>query len=309
MRADLVSESALDARLLHARGARPSGVAPVDIISVQSQLVYGHAGNSAALEPLLALGLRVAAIPTTVLSNAPVYVTTRGRVLPADWFADLLLGAEERGLPARAATLLSGYLGSVENGVALADWVDTVMPRCPRLRYCLDAVIGDTHTGAYVEPGLAAIIRDRLLPRAWMVMGNVFELEQLVGRACPDTAACLPAAHELLRAGPQWVVVHGIREDAQTLATLAVSAQASYRVASPYLPIDVTGTGDVLAALLAGFATGGTTVPAALEAATAGVHAALEATAAAQVQELDVRCAAPAALAAGPARFAASRVV
>ena len=304
-----MNTSPLDARLLHARGARPNGPAPVDIISVQSQLVYGHAGNSAALEPLLALGLRVAAIPTTLLSNAPVYATTRGRVLPADWFAELLQGAEERGLPARATMLLSGYLGSVGNGAALAGWAERVLPGCPRLRYCLDAVIGDAHTGAYVEPGLASIMRERLLPRAWMVMGNVFELEQLANRACLDTAACLAAARELLRSGPQWIVVHGIRADAHTLVSLAVGADASYRLASPYLPIDVTGTGDVLAALLSGLVTRGVAVQTALEQATAGVHAALEATVAAQVEELAVHCAAPAALAAGPARFAALPVI
>jgi pyridoxine kinase len=300
-----MNTSGLDARLRHARGARPDGPAPVDIISVQSQLVYGHAGNSAALEPLLALGLRVAAVPTTLLSNAPVYATTRGRVLPADWFADLLHGADERGLPARATMLLSGYLGSVGNGAALADWVERVLPRCPRLRYCLDAVIGDTHTGAYVEPGLAAIMRQRLLPRAWMVMGNVFELEQLAGRACHDTAACLTAAHELLRFGPRWMVVHGIREDAHTLVSLVVSTDASYRLVSPYLPIDVTGTGDVLAALLTGLVTRGVAMHTALERATAGVHAALEATMVAQVEELAVHHAAPAALDDGPPRFAA----
>ncbi|MFY1080168.1 pyridoxine/pyridoxal/pyridoxamine kinase, partial [Escherichia coli] len=77
------------------------------VISVQSQLVYGHAGNSAAVPPMRALGVRVAEIPTVLLSNAPFYDTTRGRVLPADWFADLLLGTHERGLPQRAKMLVS----------------------------------------------------------------------------------------------------------------------------------------------------------------------------------------------------------
>ena len=106
---------------------------------------------------------------------------------------------------------------------------------------------------AYVEPGLAAIMRQHLLPRAWMVMGNVFELEQLANHPYPDTAACLAAARELLRFGPRWIVVHGIRADAHTLVSLAVGADASYRLVSPYLPIDVTGTGDVLAALRRGW--------------------------------------------------------
>ncbi|MFH7519026.1 pyridoxine/pyridoxal/pyridoxamine kinase, partial [Pseudomonas syringae pv. tagetis] len=90
------------------------------------QLVYGHAGNSAAVPPMRALGVRVAEIPTVLLSNAPFYDTTRGRVLPADWFADLLRGTHERGLPQRAKMLVSGYFGSTANGAAFADWLDDI---------------------------------------------------------------------------------------------------------------------------------------------------------------------------------------
>ncbi|KTF29336.1 pyridoxine kinase, partial [Xanthomonas translucens pv. translucens] len=110
-----------ESHLIHGRRQRPDGPVPVDVISVQSQLVYGHAGNSAAVPPLRALGLRVAEIPTTLLSNAPFYATLRGKVLPADWFADLLLGASERCLPQRAQMLVSGYFGSVGERRAVAD--------------------------------------------------------------------------------------------------------------------------------------------------------------------------------------------
>ncbi len=216
-------------------------------------MVYGHAGNSAAAEPLRALGLCVAEIPTTLLSNAPMYPTTRGSVLPDGWFADLLRGADERGLPARASMLLCGFLGTVAHGEALADWVDHISPRCPHPRFGPDPVIGDTHAGVCVESGLEAIFRERLLPHAWLLMSNVFELGLLSGRACVREDECLAAARELLGAGPRWVVAHGIQHDPGTLVTLAVSAQASYRIVSSQLPIDVTGTGDVLATLLVGF--------------------------------------------------------
>ncbi len=80
-----------------------------------------------------ALGLRVAEVPTTLLSNAPFYATLRGRILPADWLADLLLGATERGLPQRARMLVSGYFGSLANGDAFADWLEQT---CRRRRSC-----------------------------------------------------------------------------------------------------------------------------------------------------------------------------
>jgi len=298
----------VDRNLVHSRGARPAGVAPIDVISVQSQVVYGHAGNSAAAEPLRQLGLRVAEVPTTLFSNAPVYPTTRGRVLPGDWVADLLRGVEERGLPARARILLSGYLGTASIGTALADWMDEVLPRHPQLRYCLDPVLGDLHIGMYVEPGLLDVVRERLLPHAWLLTLNVFELGQLCGRACATEAECLEAARELQRGGVAWVVVHGIELAADSLGALAVGTDAGYRLATPKLPIDVTGTGDVFAALLAGFLVRGESLPRAFERATAGVHVALEQTLRAQVEELEVRLAAPAAEDDGQRRFSVTSV-
>ena len=82
------------------------------VISIQSQVVYGHVGNSAAVYPMQAEGVTVAAVPTTLLSNHPQYPTMRGRVLDADLVTDLLLGVEERGLIEQAAVLITGYLGA-----------------------------------------------------------------------------------------------------------------------------------------------------------------------------------------------------
>lgn len=299
---------AVDDKLVHSRGARPPGAAPVDVISVQSQVVYGHAGNSAAAEPLRQLGLRVAEVPTTLLSNTPVYPTTRGRVLPADWLAELLRGVDERGLPARARLLLSGYLGTAANGAALADWIDHVTARHLSLRYCLDPVLGDLHIGLYVEAGLVDIVRRRLLPHAWLLTPNAFELGLLCGRACVTEAECLEAARALQRGSTAWVVVHGIELAGGGVGVLAVGADEAWRLATPELPIDLTGTGDVFAALLAGFLVRGEPLPRALERATTGVHVALEQTLRAQVEELEVRLAAPAAEDDGDRRFIAARV-
>ncbi len=67
------------------------------VISIQSQVAYGHVGNSAAVFPMQMHGIDVIAVPTTLLSNRPGYPTIRGRVLDAQLVADLLLGVEERG--------------------------------------------------------------------------------------------------------------------------------------------------------------------------------------------------------------------
>ena len=298
---------ALESHLVHERGNRPPLPAPVDLVSVQSQLAYGHAGNSAAVPPLRALGLRVAEIPTTLLSNAPFYDTLRGRVLPADWLADLLLGASERGLPQRAGALVSGYFGSVANGAAFADWLDVTLPACPNLRYCLDPVIGDTHTGPYVEPGLERIFAERLLPHAWLVTPNAFELGRLTGMPALEQADAIAASRKLLERGPQWVIAHSVSGNPGELVTLAVGRDETWRWTSPHLPVDVAGTGDVLMSLLVAFLLKGHAFDDAVGRAIAGVHAALEATLTQGVEEFDVLAAAPAALGT-PYRFRAERL-
>ncbi|MCD7098816.1 pyridoxal kinase [Stenotrophomonas sp. MMGLT7] len=285
-----------DSHMVHGRRLRPDGPSPVDVISVQSQLVYGYAGNSAAVPPLRQLGFRVAEVPTTLLSNAPFYDTLRGRVLPADWFADLLLGASERGLPQRAGALVSGYFGSVANGAAFADWLDATLPQAPGLRFCLDPVIGDTHTGPYVEAGLERIFVERLLPRAWLVTPNAFELGRLTGLPALEQDEAIAAARVLLERGPQWVLAHSVAGASGELVTLAIGREGVWRWTSPYLPVDVAGTGDVLMSLLVAFLLRGESFELATGRAIAGVHAALEATLQAGHEEFDVTAAAPAAL-------------
>src|SRR5258708_15469915 len=83
----------------------------MSVISIQTQVVYGHAGNSAAVFPMQMLGIDVMAVPTTLFSHRPRYPTIRGRGLDADLVADLLTGLEERGAIGGCQIILSGLLG------------------------------------------------------------------------------------------------------------------------------------------------------------------------------------------------------
>ena len=199
---------------------------------------------------------------------------------------------------------LSGYFGSVANGEAFAGWLEAHRNAGAGPRYVLDPVIGDTHTGAYVEPGLETVFAERLLPLAWMVTPNAFELGRLTGRAALQEADALVAARALLERGPEWVLAHSVAGEGGDLVTLMVGRDAAWRIRSSRLDVDVAGTGDVLAALLATFLLRGEPPQRAAERALAGVHAALESTLANGWEELDVLAAPAAALAEVP-RFQA----
>ncbi len=233
---------------------------PPLVISIQSQVVMGHVGNSAALFPMQAAGLEVAAIPTVVFSNTPDYPTLRGRALPADFFAELLEGAWERGLPQRADFLLTGYIGSLEVARLMADFVARAKAANPRLRYFCDPVMGDDGPGLYVPEAIAEVLKDGLLPLADFASPNPFEISWLTGqpiRALDD----LPRAARALRmADAAHLIATGcVLADtaSKMLESVILGPGGISRHPVPRLPVAMAGTGDLFAALvLAGLARG-----------------------------------------------------
>lgn len=230
------------------------------VISIQSQVVHGHVGNSAAVFPMQAEGLTVAAVPTTLLSNHPHYPTMRGRVLEPQLVNELLLGVEERGLVEKASILLTGYLGSVANAEVVADFVARARRRNPSLLYVCDPVVGDDDVGIFVAEGLLEAFRDTLVPMASAITPNQFELELLSGLAARSTSELRSAAATLTDGGRRTVIATGCTlEDtpAGKVETILCEPQGLSRTATDRLPIRPCGTGDLFTALfVAGLAKG-----------------------------------------------------
>lgn len=226
---------------------------PPLVISVQSQVVHGHVGNSAAVFPMQAAGLEVAAIPTVIFSNTPDYPTLRGAPLPPDLFADLLLGAWERGLPQRACWLITGYIGSVEVALLVADFVARAKAANPGLRYLCDPVMGDHGPGLYVPVELARIMRDSLLPLADLATPNSFELGHLTGRIITGMADLQAAAADLRMAPRATLIATGCVLDdtpADHLESVILGPDGTTRHPTRRLPVALPGTGDLFAGLI-----------------------------------------------------------
>jgi pyridoxine kinase len=261
----------------------------MSVISIQSQVAFGHVGNSAAVFPMQMHGIDVIAVPTTLLSNRPGYPTIRGRVLDAPLVADLLLGVEERGALDTCKMILSGYLGSPEIAAVVADFVARAKARHSKLSYCCDPVLGDRDRGLFVRAGIPPLVRDLLCPLADIITPNHFEFEFLCGAKV--TAIDQVIAQARILRGPSTVVVTSAEladTPAGEIETLAVERSKAWRVRTPKLPISPNGTGDLFAALFASARVLGSDTPDALAHAASAIFAVLERTALSGTAEMRI---------------------
>jgi pyridoxine kinase len=267
----------------------------MSVISIQSQVAYGHVGNSAAVFPMQMHGIDVIAVPTTLLSNRPGYPTIRGRVLDAQLVADLLLGVEERGALDTAEAILSGYLGSPEIAAVVADFVERAKARNPTLTYCCDPVLGDRDRGLFVQAEIPQLVRDRLCRLADIITPNHFEFEWLCGAKATTIEEVIAQAQTLISHGPSTIVVTSAEladtPDGQIETVAVERSQArsrAWRVRTPKLPISPSGTGDPFASLLVSARVRGSDTPDALGHAASAIFAVLERTAARGTEEMRI---------------------
>lgn len=223
------------------------------VISIQSQVVHGHVGNSAAVLPMQVHGLNVAAVPTTLLSNHLGFETVRGRVLESELVADLLRGVEERGLIQTSRYIISGYLGSRANGDVVASFVQRARELNPDITYICDPVMGDAHLGVFVADQVVECIRDKLVPLADLLTPNQFEVG-LITQSQPTNWAMLEKVVSNIQAirGAALVVTSCNLADTAigSLDNIVFEGTTRTRLASPRLPVTTAGTGDLYCGLL-----------------------------------------------------------
>lgn len=222
------------------------------VLSIQSHVAYGHAGNSAAVFPLQRLGVEVYPVLTVTFSNHTGYGAVRGPVVAPDDVREVLLGVEERGAFSQIDAVLSGYQGAETIGEVVLDAVGRVKAANPSAVYCCDPVLGDVGRGFYVRPGIPEYMRDHVVPAADVVTPNQFELEFLTGGELPTRAALLEAIGRLREQGPRTVLVTSVQnaDTAEgTIEMVCVSDEGAWSVATPMLDMVVRGGGDATAAI------------------------------------------------------------
>jgi len=228
----------------------------MSILSIQSHVVYGYAGNTAATFPLQRLGFEVWAVNTVEFSNHTGYKSWRGKVLGAELAEELVLGVFERGGLSRCDAVLSGYLGDPSVAHAVINAVRKVKSINSHALYCCDPVMGDVGRGFYVHPEIPDMFRDKLITLADILTPNQFELEALSGIQIKNINDACKAIKMIHDKGVKIVLLTSFREAKQSnriglLASLASDGNEIYYINTPELPISIgmAGSGDITTSL------------------------------------------------------------
>ena len=263
----------------------------MSVLSIQSSVAAGHVGNSAAVPALQRLGIETVALSTVTLAHHPARripegaPAWRGRIAEPSEIESMMDGLAAAGELARCAAILTGYLGDASLGPAILDAVARVKSANPKALYYCDPVMGESEKGFYVRAGIPEFFRDRVVPRADVLLPNLFELAWLADGsdgAGWDIARALEAARRLIARGPKLVVVKGLRRlvrGRRLVGALAASASAGWLAEGPEVASSAHGAGDLFSALFVGRRVRGESVASALARAVSSLHEAMARTA------------------------------
>ncbi len=256
------------------------------VLTLQSSVAAGHVGNAGAAFAMQRLGRDVMRIDTVRFSNHPKHGGYAGGPTDATEIDALAEGLGARGFLEHTGAVLSGYLGTAENAAAVGRAVDRVRDARPDALFCLDPVIGDKPHGSFVVPGVAEGIAAELLPRADIIIPNVFELEYLTGMTVETPAEATQAARALMAKGrAKLVIATGLHIGAD-IANVAVTADAAWACAAPMVDAPAYGAGDLFASVYLARYLEDASPSRALELATSAVHAVFVETARLDLPEL-----------------------
>ncbi|KAK6730086.1 hypothetical protein RB195_006877 [Necator americanus] len=225
------------------------------ILSIQSHVVHGYAGNKASVFPLQLNGFEVDPVNSVQFSNHAGYKHVKGQKLTEVELSELYEGLKLNELN-EYTHILTGYCGNVTFLKKIADIVKDLKEKDPNVLFVCDPVMGDDDR-YYVPKELLPVYRDVIVPLANVLTPNAFELSELVGFKITSEEDCVRGMDIIHNLGVETVVVTSGVEGSQgpdTLCCFASTKDANgcrrFRFHFPRLRGQFVGTGDVFAALL-----------------------------------------------------------
>eukprot|EP00325_Prymnesiales_sp_UTEX-LB-985_P023452 CAMPEP_0174735384 /NCGR_PEP_ID=MMETSP1094-20130205/64872_1 /TAXON_ID=156173 /ORGANISM="Chrysochromulina brevifilum, Strain UTEX LB 985" /LENGTH=302 /DNA_ID=CAMNT_0015938341 /DNA_START=69 /DNA_END=977 /DNA_ORIENTATION=+ len=240
-----------------ARTKRLASTRPKAVLSIQSHVVYGAAGNSAAVFPMRRLGCDVWPINTVQFSNHTQYPQGwEGLPTPTEQITALVHGIQNIGELHRCSAVVSGYLGTEQQGEQVLSAVAAVKQANPEAIYVCDPVMGHPAKGCVVPAGVQAHHMHQSAFAADVLCPNVLELGIMTGQGPTKPAEVLAAARALLAKGSARLVLvkhlaHAGLSPHDSFEMLLVARTQAWHIATPLLPFSrpPVGVGDLTTAL------------------------------------------------------------
>ncbi|AHB77632.1 MULTISPECIES: pyridoxal kinase PdxY [Pandoraea] len=264
-----------------------------NILSIQSHVVFGHAGNSAAVFPMRRLGINVWPINTVQFSNHTQYGKWAGQALPSEEILHLVNGIADIGELGRCDAVLSGYLGAPEQAGFVLAAVQRVKTANPGAIYLCDPVMGHPEKGCRVKPGIEQFLVEHMPAAADIMTPNHLELEKLSQHPIETFDDALAACRALLVRGPKMILVKHLEyagKPADQFEMLVVTQDQAWHGRRPLYPFSrhPVGVGDLTSGIFLARWLKGDSVRDAFEHTLAAVDAVLHATHRAGSYELEI---------------------
>lgn len=245
----------------------------MNILSIQSHVVYGHVGHQASTFPLQRLGHSVWQLPTVLYSNHLAHPSFTGRKTEPRVLEELMDGLRKLDLLGRLDAVLTGYLGDAPTVPVVLAALDAARAKKGEVVFACDPVMGDD--GAlYVSKELASAIDKELVPRADILFPNIFELQQLSGLAVTGLNDVRPAMEALRKKTRRALILAtGIPDEthADVITSLALDDSGLWQAKAKRHRMRASGNGDCFAALFLGRYLGHRDLPTALGNAAEGM--------------------------------------
>lgn len=253
------------------------------ILSIQSHVVYGHAGNSSAVFPMQRMGFEVWPIHTVQYSSHIKYKNWTGRAFAASDITQLVDGIDNIDQLKNCAAVVSGYVGSKEQCSVLATSVARVKHANPNAIYVCDPVMGGSKNGFTICDEICTAIASELMPIADIIVPNEFELARYVDMTFTDLDSIIKGCRKALEMGPKMVLVKHLHTlSKEMFSMMLVTPSACYLAQRPFLPFAANrqpvGAGDLITALFTSAILQGKTAKEAFALCSNGCYAVLKET-------------------------------
>ncbi|MFZ7256318.1 pyridoxal kinase PdxY [Avibacterium avium] len=224
------------------------------LLSIQSHVVYGYAGNKSATFPMQLLGIDVWALNTVQFSNHTQYGQWTGMVMPPAQIGEIVQGIDNIGQLHQCDAVISGYIGAAEQVEEIINAVQKVKSRNPNAVYLCDPVMGHPDKGCIVADGVKENLINLAMAKADIITPNLVELRELSGLPVENFAQAIEAVKVILSKGPKKVLVKHLSkvgQDPSKFEMLLANQEGIWHISRPLHQFkkEPVGVGDLTAGL------------------------------------------------------------